>query len=154
MKEVVIFFLSGKRYGVEVSWLQGLENYQEMSSVKDMPDFLLGVTEIRGEILPVLDIKKRLVLPAVPVSGETKYLVFRMEKRKLAVIADGVAEIVRAEGDALQDFPALMNTEATSYVEFVVNHGGQLVLSVNPERLLTEEEWGKVEKMLESMSEE
>lgn len=154
MKEVVTFFLSGKKYGVEVGWLQGLENYQALSQVADMPDFLMGVTEIRGEILPVLDIKKRLVLPSVPVSGETKYLVFRMEKRKLAIIADGVAEIVRAEGDALQDFPAIMNTEATSYVEFVVNQGGQLLLSVNPEGLLTEEEWESVEKMLESMSEE
>lgn len=154
MKEVVTFFLSGKKYGVEVSWLQGIENYQEVLPVEDMPDFLLGVTEIRDEIIPVMDIKKRLVLPGVPISKETKYLVFRMEGGKLAVVADGVAEIIRAEDGELQGFPALMSTEATSYVEFVVSQGGQLVLSVNPEGLLTTEEWGKVEKMLERMREE
>lgn len=154
MKEVVTFFLSGKKYGVEVSRLQGLENYQELSPVEDMPDFLLGVIEVRDEIIPVMNIKKRLVLPNVEVSKETKYLVFRMERGKFAIMADGVAEIMRVEGNELQDFPALMSTEATSYVDFVASQGGQLVLVVKPEGLLTEEEWGKVEKMLEGIREE
>lgn len=154
MKEVVTFFLSGKKYGVEVSRLQGLENYQELSPVEDMPDFLLGVIKVRDEIIPVMNIKKRLVLPNVAVSRETKYLVFRMERGNFAVMADGVAEIMRVEGNDLQDFPSLMNTEATSYVDFVANQSGQLVLVVKPEGLLTDEEWGKVEKMLEGIREE
>lgn len=154
MKEVVTFFLSGKKYGVEVSRLQGLENYQELSPVEDMPDFLLGVIKVRDEIIPVMNIKKRLVLPNVAVSRETKYLVFRMERGNFAVMADGVAEIMRVEGNDLQDFPSLMNTEETSYVDFVANQSGQLVLVVKPEGLLTDEEWGKVEKMLEGIREE
>lgn len=154
MKEVVTFFLSGKKYGVEVSRLQGLENYQELSPVEDMPDFLLGIIKVRDEIIPVMNIKKRLVLPNVAVSRETKYLVFRMERGNFAVMADGVAEIMRVEGNDLQDFPSLMSTEATSYVDFVANQGGQLVLVVKPEGLLTDEEWGKVEKMLEGIREE
>lgn len=154
MKEVVTFFLSGKKYSVEVNWLQGIENYREMSAVSGMPDFLLGNAVIRDEMIPVLDIKKRLVLPAVPVSGETKYLVFRTKRGKLAVIADGVSGIVQADGGGLQDCPALIHTEATSYVDFVVNHEGQLMLAINPEGLLAAEEWDAVDKMLKGMNEE
>lgn len=154
MKEVVTFFLSGKKYSVAVNWLQGIENYREMSSASGMPEFLLGNAVIREEIIPVLDIKKRLVLPAVPVSGETKYLVFRTKRGKLAVVADGVSGIVQADGGGLQDCPALIHTEATSYVDFVVNQERQLILAINPEALLSDEEWDVVDKMLKDMSEE
>lgn len=154
MKEVVTFFLSGKKYSVEVNWLQGIENYRELSTVSGMPDFLLGNAVIREELIPVLDIKKKLVLPAVPVSGETKYLVFTTKRGKMAVIADGVSGIVQADGGGLQDCPKLIHTGATSYVDFVVNHEGQLMLAINPEGLLDEEEWDAVDEMLEGMSEE
>lgn len=154
MKEVVTFFLSGKKYGVEVNWLQGIENYQEFSTAAGMPEFLLGNAIVREEIIPVLNLKKKLVLPEAPVTKETKYLVFRMKRGKMAVVADGVSGIVQAEGGGLQDFPALVHTEATSYVDFVVNHEGQLLLSVNPEGFLTEKEWDAVDKMLEDMKEE
>lgn len=154
MKEVVTFFLSGKKYSVDVSWLQGIENYKEVSPVSGMPDFLLGTAVIRDEIIPVLDIKKRLVLPVVPVTKETKYLVFGTKSGKLAVVADGVSGIVQADGGGLQDCPELVHTKATSYVDFVVNHEGVLVLAINPEGLLVKEEWDEVDKMLKGMSEE
>ena len=154
MKEVVTFFLSGKEYGVEVSRMQGIENYGEVSGASDVPENFLGLACIRDEIIPVLDIKKKLVLPPVPVTGETKYVVIRTEKGKLAFVVDGVSRILQADGDEVQDFPALVQTKATSYGDFVVNHEGRLILAINPEGLLTAEEWKKIEEVLKSRSEE
>ena len=154
MKEVVTFFLSGKEYGVEVSRIQGIENYGEISGASEVPENFLGIACIRDEMIPVLDIKKKLVLPPVPVTGETKYVVLRTEKRKLAFVIDGVSRILQAEGDAVQDFPALVQTKSTAYGDFVVNHEGHLILAINPEGLLTAEEWQKIEEVLKSKSEE
>lgn len=149
MKEVVTFFLSGKEYGVEVSRMQGIENYEEMTTAADMPDCLEGIVNIRDEMIPVLDIKKRLVLPPAAVTGDTKYLVIFAKRGKLAFVADGVSRIIQVNDDDLQDFPSLMQTERTSYVDFVVKHEGHLVLAIDPEGLLTEEEWGDIENILE-----
>lgn len=154
MKEVVTFFLSGKEYGAEVNWMQGLENFREMSSAADMPECFLGLVSVRDEIIPVLDIRKKLILPPVPVTEDTKYIVLRMKQGKLAFIVDGVSQILQADGSEVQDFPALLQTKSTSYVDFVVNHNGHLILVINPEGLVTDEEWQKIQKVLESRSEE
>lgn len=76
MKEVVTFFLSGKEYGADVSEIQGIENYVEYAKEPGLSDGFLGIVSIRDEWVPLLNLKKKLVLPPVPVTGETKYLVF------------------------------------------------------------------------------
>lgn len=154
MKEVVTFFLSGKEYGVEVSRMQGIENYEEMAAATDLPECLAGIVSIRDELVPVVDIKKKLVLPPVAVTGETKYLVLFARRGKLAFVADGVSRIIQVDDDALQDFPSLMQTERTSYVDFVVQKEGHLILAIDPEGLLTEEEWSDIENVLEDRRKE
>ncbi len=154
MREIVTFFLSGKEYGVEVSGMQGIENYKEYSKASDLPECILGFVSVRDETIPVLDIKKKLVLPETPITEGTKYVVIRTQQGKLAFVADGVSQIIQEDGDGIQDFPAIMQTKATSYVDFVVNHKDHLILTINPEGLLTKEEWEQIEKVLESRSEE
>ena len=84
MKEIVTFFLSGKEYGVEVDKMQGIENYVDMTQAAEMPECLQGIVMIREEVIPVLNIKKQLVLPSVPVTEDTKYLIFLTSHGKLA----------------------------------------------------------------------
>ena len=154
MKEVVTFFLSGKEYGADVSKIQGIENYVEYAKEPGLSDGFLGIVSIRDEWVPLLNLKKKLVLPPVPVTGETKYLVFQLPQGKAAVLVDGVSNIIQADGDEIQDFPALVHTKRTAYADFVVNHKGRLILSINPGSLLTKEEWQGVDKVLKSKSEE
>ena len=78
MKEVVTFFLSGKEYGADVSEIQGIENYVEYAKEPGLSDGFLGIVSIRDEWVPLLNLKKKMVLPPVPVTGETKYLVFQL----------------------------------------------------------------------------
>ncbi len=148
MKEIVTFFLSGKEYGVEVGRMQGIENYEEMSGKADVPEGFMGIACVRDEMIPVLDIKKKLVLPPVPVTGETKYVVLQSQRGKLAFVADGISHILQAEGDEVQDFPDLLRTKEVSYGDFVVNHEGHLILVINPEGLLTSDDWKKMEEVL------
>ena len=79
---------------------------------------------------------------------------FQLSQGKAAVLVDGVSNIIQADGDEIQDFPALVHTKKTAYADFVVNHKGRLILSINPESLLTKEEWQEVDKVLKSKSEE
>lgn len=151
MKEIVTFFLSGKVYGVDVSRMQGIENYTEIMVSPDMPDCLQGAVMIRNEQIPVVDIKRRMVLPAVPVTAETKFLVLRTEQGKIAIVADGVSKILKAEGEEIQDFPALAQTDKTSYVAFIVQKENNLILTIDPDALLAEGEWEEIQKALEDI---
>ena len=79
---------------------------------------------------------------------------FQLPQGKAAVLVDGDSNIIQADGDEIQDFPALVHTKKTAYADFVVNHKGRLILSINPGSLLTKEEWQEVDKVLKSKSEE
>ncbi len=148
MKEIVAFFLSGKEYGVEVGHIQGLENYSEIQPMEGMPEMLLGVVDIRGESIPVMNIKKKLVLPPAEVTRETKIAVFSTERGKLACVADGISQIFQVEGSDFQNVPPILQGDDTTYVDFVAKIDKGLVIVINPEDLLTDEEWKSVTKML------
>lgn len=151
MREIVTFFLSGKVYGADVSHIQGIENYEVPVSVPDMPEKLQGFVTIRDEILPVVDIKKQLVLPHVDVTSETKYVVLRTERGKVAVVVDGVSNLIKAEGENVQDIPKILKGERTSYVEFVVKQDNHLILAISGEDFLSMEDWKLVQKLISEM---
>ena len=151
MKEIVTFTLSGKECGVEVSRLHGIEKYADMMEAPDLPECMQGAVTIRNELIPVFDIKRRLTLPAADVTPETKYLVLRTRQGKLAIVVDDVSKIVKAEGNEVQNFPALLQTDDTSYAEFIIKSGGTLILTMNPEKFLEDAEWKEIQKALKEL---
>lgn len=151
MREIVSFYLSGRKYGVRMSHMEGFENYREMVQQPDMPDFLEGVIDVRGELIPVVDIRKFLILPAVSVSGDTKYVILRTIKGKLAFMTDRVSEVLRIEDAYVMGVPALMQTGDIGYIDFVAKSGTDLILAINPERLLGAEDWKAVNEIKDKM---
>lgn len=148
MKEIVLFFLSGKQYGIEISGMQGLENYSPMAAMERLGGKFLGIVTIRGEMIPVINIKKCMVLPPVGVTVETKYVVLRTSHGEVAIIVDGVSGIIQIEGEDIQPCPALITGDKTGYVDFVARKDDHLVLCVNPDGLLSDFEWAEINKIL------
>ena len=151
MKEIVTFFLSGRQYGVEVGNMQGIENFVDMTHTPQMPECLQGIVVIRNEMIPVINIRRRMTLPAMENTKQMKFVLLRSNKGKLAIIVDDVAQIVKSEDQEVQPFPALLKSEATSYADYIVKNKNQLVLVLNPNKILTEEEWAEVQKVLEDV---
>ncbi len=154
MKEIVTFFLSGKEYGVEVSGMQGIENYVPLESVENAPACLKGIVTIRDEIIPVIDIKQYLILPPAEVTENTKYLVLGTKNGKVACLADGISKIFQASGEDIQNFPILLESQLTEYVDYIARNGNNLVIVINPAKLLSEEEWSAIHEMIEKVEEE
>ena len=151
MKEIVVFFLSGKEYGVEIGGMQGFENYVPMTEVSDPDGKMLGVVTIRGEMVPIINIKKCLVLPPAGVTEDTKYVILRTSNGKVGFVVDGVSQILRIEGDDIQEFPRLLQGKETKYVDFIARKEMNLVLVINPEGILTEKEWKNIRNMIQDM---
>lgn len=154
MREIVSFFLSGKSYGVDVSRMQGIEKYRELARPSKMPEFLEGVADVRGEVIPVMAIRKHLILPAAEVTEKTKLLVFRTKFGKIACVVDGISKILKIDNNDAQEFPRIIQNEETGYADFVARSGGDLILVINPENLLGEKDWNSIYEMLDRMEEE
>lgn len=148
-KEIVVFFLSGKEYGIEISSMQGIENYVPLAKNSDSQSNVQGVVAIRDEVIPVIDIKKCLVLPFVEITGETKYVVVRTPHGRAAFLVDGVSKIFHVDENDIRECPSLVQGKGTHYVDFIARNGNDLVLVLNPDSLLTENEWEEAQKRVE-----
>lgn len=157
MKEIIVFILNGKEYGVEIGGMQSLEKIQEISPVQDAPDYILGSVNIRDEFYPVFDINSRFGLPkrTKPVvehtaDGQevhTKILLLRTPAGTIACMVDGIGKVLRAEGENIQSFPKMAMTEGTDFVDFIVREAGRLIVVIRPQQLLSEEQVAAIRKL-------
>ncbi len=154
MKEIVSFFLCGKLYGVDVSDVNGIELYSDVVKTSCETENILGTVDIRDEKIPVLDIKKRLILPQTPVTMDTRIIVFRTKHGVLACVADGVFGIIQADGNDVQDFPSLVKDKKLGYSDCVVKNGDDLIIVLDPDKMLAETEWRMIDKMLKELAED
>lgn len=153
MKEIVMFFLNGKRYGIDVSNLLGIERYSVFVSATNQPECVAGVVDVREEMLPVVDLAKILASPLGEITEETRYLVLPGGSGKVACVVDQVGRIVQVEDDQVQEFPKLVSTDATGYVDYVAKDAGGLVIVIQPQHLLADDQWQQVQDMLKNMEE-
>lgn len=157
MKEIIVFFIDGNEYGIEISGMQSLENYREVVSCPDVPECILGTVTIRDEIYPVFDIRAKLSsgtntsaksLPSEDsVTEDTKIILLRTDAGNIACVVDRVGKVFRAEGENVQPFPAVARTKDTSYIDFVAKRNNELIVVIDPNALLTPEESDRISKI-------
>ncbi len=147
MKEIIVFFISGKEYGIEISGMQSLENYREIIPFPDAPDCILGTVKIRDEVYPVFDIKHKFMLPATEVTEDTKILLLKTNVGIVACVVDNVGKVFRAEGDHVQPFPLVARSDDTAYIDFIAKRNNELIVVMAPDALLTPEEAEEVSKI-------
>lgn len=147
MKEIIVFVIDGAEYGVEIAGMQSLENFTGITPFPDAPECILGTVKIRDDIYPVYDLKAKLSIPASEATEDTKVLVLRTRAGNLACMVDSVSKVFRAEGENIQQFPGVAQTEATRYIDFVVRRDQRLIVVINPKELLAEEEVEEIRKI-------
>ena len=133
IKEIIQFFLSGKKYSVEIKNMQGIENYSPMVEVTDASGKLQGVVTIRDELIPILNMKACLSIQPAPIQDTTKYVILRTED--------------------VQPCPVIVQGNDTGYVDFIARVDRSLILVINPEKLLTEDDWKSIQNCLKDMNE-
>ena len=127
-----------------------IEAVDEVARVPDQitrlprtPKFLEGVVNLRGEVLPVVDQRRRFDMPALDERAARRLVVVRTERHKAGLIVDSVSEVLRCSADEIEPAPNLSN-EAVKLVHGVINleQAGRIVLLLDPAELLTRAERG------------
>lgn len=147
MKEIIVFFISGKEYGIEISGMQSLENYTEVVPFPGAPDCILGTVRIRNEVYPVYDIKAKYMLPATEITDKTKMVLLRTNVGTLACVVDDIGRVFRVDGEDIQPFPSVARSKDTEYIDFVARRDNDLIVVIDPNTLLTVEESEEVYKV-------
>jgi purine-binding chemotaxis protein CheW len=111
-----------------------------LTRVPKTPGFVEGVTSVRGQIIPVVSLRRRFQLEPQPPDLRTRLIVIRLEERRIAMLVDSAREFTRIASESIQPPPASLTGPGVEYLEGVAPLGSRLVLVINLHRLFDEKE--------------
>ena len=142
----LVFRLGGDEFGLPIDAVDEVgEVPSQVTRLPKTPKFLEGVVNLRGDVLPVIDQRRRFDMPASSEGARRRLVVVRTELHRAGLIVDGVSDVLRVSGSAVEAPPALTD-EIARLVRGVINlePSKRIVLVLDPAELLTAAERGRL----------
>jgi purine-binding chemotaxis protein CheW len=138
-EHLATFYLAREEYGVDVKQVQEIRRVTEITGVPRAPEFVRGVINLRGRILPVLDLKRRLALGEVVVGRAARIVVVRVKDRLLGLLVDGASQVLKIPVSQVEPAPEEVLQKGGDYIRGVAKLDDRLIILVDLERLLEHE---------------
>jgi purine-binding chemotaxis protein CheW len=138
--QVVVLELAGEAYGVEIERVQEIIRMQPITRVPNGPAGVVGVTNLRGRVIPVLDLRQRLGLAQTPPTAQSRIVVAELGDDPVGLIVDGVSEVLQVPADAVEPPSALVASPESLYLRGVAKVDERLVLLLDLLRLLSRQD--------------
>lgn len=143
----VTFRLSGETYGVNVMQVQEVLRYTEIAPVPGAPDYVLGIINLRGNVVTVLDTRNRFSLEDGEVTDATRIVIVEAEEHVVGLLVDSVAEVVYLRQSEIENPPNAGHDESARFIQGVCNKNDELLILVELEKILTDQQWSEIENV-------
>lgn len=145
-EQMVVFKLAGEQYGVSISQVQEINRLSRITRVPKAARFVEGVVNLRGEVIPVIDLRKRFDLEVQEYNEFTRIIVSDIKNRKIGIIVDEVLEVLRVPKRFLEEAPEIIHGEGLQqFITGIANLSGRVILQIDIARILAESEWSKLD---------
>jgi purine-binding chemotaxis protein CheW len=125
---LVCFRLGGEEYGVEIGQVQEINRMMPITRVPRAPSFMKGVINLRGQLIPIVDLRERFGMPAVEATKATRIVVVEIGHSRIGLIVDGVSEVLKLPVEHIDPAPDMMNDAQSGYVKGVGKSGDRLIV--------------------------
>ena len=140
----VTFRLDNETYGINVMQVQEVLRYTEIAPVPGAPDYVLGIINLRGNVVTVIDTRSRFGLQPAEVSDNSRIVIIEAEKQVIGIMVDSVAEVVYLRSSEIDVAPSVGTEESAKFIQGVSNRDGELLILVDLNKLLSDEEWDEL----------
>jgi purine-binding chemotaxis protein CheW len=140
----VTFQLEEETYGINVMQVREVLRYSEIAPVPGAPDYVLGIINLRGNVVTVIDTRSRFGLMQGEVTDNTRIIVIESERQVIGILVDSVAEVVYLRTSEIDTTPSVGTDESAKFIQGVSNRDGKLLILVDLDKLLTDEEWNEM----------
>jgi purine-binding chemotaxis protein CheW len=139
-QQLVVFELAGELYGVEIASVESIIKMQTITRLPKAPEFVDGITNLRGSIIPVVDLRKRFGLPPQEPTRETRIVIANMGGMKVGIVVDAVNQVIRLQDDAVEPPPQMSITIDSAFIKSIAKVDGELIILIDLARVLSVEE--------------
>ncbi|HUZ77047.1 MAG TPA: chemotaxis protein CheW [Chloroflexota bacterium] len=135
-QQVVVFDLSNETYALDVAYVQGIRRIEPLTPVPGAPYYIDGVMNLRNEVIPVVDLRKRFGLPLKTTSERSRIIVVQLSDETVGAIVDAVSEVITVSPDSIEPASRVVTALDAEYIRGIAKVDGRLVAILNPDRLL------------------
>jgi purine-binding chemotaxis protein CheW len=154
--QLVVFNMGKEQYGVSIGDVQEIVRLPEVTEIPDAPPFLAGVINLRGRVIPVVDLRRRLRMPGKEKTKSTRVLVTHHEESSVGLVGllvDSVSEVRRIQSDTIEEPPEMVSAVGIEYITGVAKVNERLIILLDLKRVLSVEDMKRVDISLEGAGE-
>jgi purine-binding chemotaxis protein CheW len=147
-EQLVVFELTDEVYGVDISRVHEIIRMAQITRVPRAPDFVEGVINLRGKVIPVIDLQKRFGLGSGGRSKASRIVVVDVEDNTIGMIVDGVSEVLRLPVSAIEPPSPIVATIDSDYVRGIAKVEERLIILLDLDRILSKQQRSRLEQFV------
>ena len=148
--QVVSFRLGNEEYGVDIAQVQEIIRMVEVTHVPRAPHFMEGVINLRGQLIPIIDLRTRFGMPRIKSTKSTRIVVTDIGNKRVGIVVDSVSEVLNIPIEHVEDAPEMIAGVGTEYIQGVGKVNDRLIIMLDLTMVITGDEKQQLEKMEES----
>lgn len=149
--QLVTFQLGEEQYGLDIMDVEGIVTIEEIRPIPNAPDYVEGIFNLRGEIIPVINLHRRFHLKPAELSEEDKllsgFVIINIDGRHLAIVIDKVSRVVTVEASQIQPPPQVISGIGAEYIQGVVSQESGYLIILDVDRLFDPKELQQLESI-------
>ena len=150
-KQLVVFDLATEAYGVDIGAVREIIRMQDITKVPRCQEFVEGIINLRGSVIPVVDLRKRFSLTVSEQSKDNR-IVVDIVGRDIGVIVDAVTEVLRITGDSVAPPSSVITTTDSAYLLGIAKLESRLIILLDLEKVLSDDEMGAFDEAGEEVA--
>jgi len=146
--QLVVFELGDESYGVDISRVQDINRMQEITEIPHAPESVVGVINLRGRVIPVIDLRKRFGLPDAVHTKDTRIVVVHLDGNLIGVIVDAVSQVLRIPADIVEQPSPVLAGVDSRYLRGIAKLADRLVILLDLDFVLSRREQEAISEVL------
>ena len=145
--QYVVFNLKEEEFGIDIMNVKEIIPYAKSIKVPNTPDFIEGIINYRGNVIPIINLRKRFKLGDQEISKDTRIIVIALENKEIGFVVDEASQTLRLNEDQIDPTPDIISGVDKRYIIGVGKVDERLLILIDLEKILTDEEKDKIETM-------
>lgn len=143
--EYLTFRLGNEEYGIEILKVQEIRGYEAITQIANAPDFIKGVVNLRGIIVPIIDMRIKFNLSDVNYDQFTVVIILNVAGRVMGIVVDGVSDVINLTADQLRAAPGLGAVIDTEYIMGLGTIDDRMLILIDIEKMMSSSDMGLIE---------
>lgn len=146
--QFVVFKLGDERYGVDILNVSTISEYLDITRVPDAPRYVQGMINLRGDIIPVINLKKRFSIPETEISEETRIIIYSIDGVDIGFLVDEASQVLRVDEKDIEPTPAILRGGDREYISGVGKHDNKIIILIDFSKILSDAEREEITKLV------